>query len=112
MNQEELLRQLKDISERVANLEKEVGIENFTGMYIMGKSFRHTGPKLSFFNTIPVTQPADIGALTNSSGGTIDGTVAAVSGSGADSTINNNFADVSDKIIKIRTALRNLGIIN
>lgn len=36
--------------------------------------------------------------LTDSSGGTADDTVAAVSGSGDDATINNNFADLAAKI--------------
>lgn len=36
--------------------------------------------------------------LTDSSGGTANNTVAAVSGSGADATINDNFADVTAKI--------------
>lgn len=39
--------------------------------------------------------------LTDSSGGTADGTVAAVTGSGADATINNNFADLAAKINEI-----------
>lgn len=39
--------------------------------------------------------------LTDSSGGTSDGTVAAVVGSGADATINNNFADLSVKVNEI-----------
>ena len=42
-------------------------------------------------------------ALTDSSGGTATQTVAAVSGSGADATINNNFASLTDEINKLRT---------
>lgn len=44
--------------------------------------------------------------LTDSSGGTADGTVAAISGSGADSEINNNFAELTTKMNFI---LRQLG---
>ncbi len=56
---------------------------------------------------------SDVGALTDSSGGaTPDGTIAAVSGSGADAAINNNFADVAAKINAIRTALRASGIMS
>lgn len=44
-------------------------------------------------------------ALTDNSGGTADDTIAAVSGSGADSTINNNFADLAAKVNALLTAL-------
>lgn len=44
--------------------------------------------------------------LTDSSGGTADGTVAAVSGSGADADINNNFAELATKVNYL---LRRLG---
>lgn len=44
-------------------------------------------------------------AITDSSGGTADGTVEAVSGSGADAAINNNFAEIV-------TALKNANIMN
>lgn len=44
--------------------------------------------------------------LTDSSGGTADGTVSAVSGSGDDATINNNFAELS---AKVNSLIRRLG---
>ena len=44
--------------------------------------------------------------LTDSSGGTADGTIAAVSGSGADADINNNFADLA---AKLNAVLRQIG---
>lgn len=57
-------------------------------------------------------------ALTDNSGGTADTTIAAVSGSGADATINNNFADLADRandlrtlVNQLRTDLINLGLI-
>ena len=40
----------------------------------------------------------DISSLTDSSGGTADGTIAAISGSGDDADINNNFAELSNKV--------------
>lgn len=40
----------------------------------------------------------DVEELTDNSGGTADGTVEAVSGSGADPAINNNFAELSAKV--------------
>lgn len=41
---------------------------------------------------------AAIVALTDSTGGSADNTLAAVSGSGDDATINNNFADLAAKV--------------
>lgn len=52
---------------------------------------RNSNPMIS-------TQQAKIASLTDSSGGTADNTVAAVSGSGADAAINNNFADLTAKV--------------
>ena len=49
--------------------------------------------------------------LTNSTGGTGNDTVAAVSGSGDDATINDNFSDLIDKVAEITSALRNHGFI-
>lgn len=42
-------------------------------------------------------------ALTDSSGGTASQTIAAVSGSGADAGINNNFASIADDLNKLLT---------
>lgn len=58
----------------------------------------------------PVSQQADIGALTDSTGGTADGTLAAISGSGADSDINNNFADLAAKVSSLRSLLQAYGL--
>jgi len=44
-------------------------------------------------------------ALTNSSGGVVSNTIAAVSGSGDDTHINNNFASLASKMNAIITAL-------
>lgn len=46
-------------------------------------------------------------ALTDSSGGTPDQTVSAVSGTGDDSTINDNFAELVDEVNKLVTDLAN-----
>jgi hypothetical protein len=69
-----------------------------------------SGVKLGFFGATPVVQQSDISALTDSTGGTADNTVAAVSGSGDDATLNNNFADLIDQINKLRDTFRNLGL--
>jgi hypothetical protein len=69
--------------------------------------------KLGFFDKTPVIQPAaaNQAALTNSTGGTADGTLAAVSGTGDDADINNNFTELHVLLNEIRTALVNLGLI-
>jgi hypothetical protein len=69
--------------------------------------------KLGFFDKTPVVQPAaaNQAALTNSTGGTADGTLAAVSGTGDDTDINNNFTELHTLLTEIRTALVNLGLI-
>ncbi len=54
---------------------------------------------------------APINDLVDSTGGTIDGTLSAVSGSGADSTINDNFAELNTKINIIIDRLEAHGLI-
>lgn len=69
--------------------------------------------KMGFWGKTPVEQPANSkqAAITNSTGGSQDGTLDAVSGSGADATINNNFTDLHVLLNQIRTALVTTGII-
>ncbi len=69
-----------------------------------------TSQKLAFWNSTPVVQQADIGALTDSTGGSADGTLVAISGSGDDSNINNNFADLAAKVTAIRSLIQTLGL--
>lgn len=54
---------------------------------------------------------AAIVALTDSTGGTGTDTLTAVSGSGADATINNNLASLRDKIDEIIEVLELHGLI-
>ncbi len=76
------------------------------------------GQKLGFWNKTPVIQPAAAlqAALTNSTGGTQDGTLADVSSGGAgtgDSSaavVNDNFTDIYTLLNEIRTALVDVGI--
>lgn len=56
-------------------------------------------------------QGSAIASLTDSTGGSTDGTLAAISGSGADSDINNNFAELNSKVDAILSALRTHGLI-
>lgn len=65
----------------------------------------HTGSDLGLYGATPTTQAADPVALTDSSGGTADNTVQAVSGSRDDATINDNFADLTAKYNAIRAML-------
>lgn len=71
----------------------------------------NTNVGVGFFGTAPAAQQAAPAALTDNSGGTTDDTVAAVSGSGADATINDNFAELAEDVDALRTALVNLGLI-
>jgi hypothetical protein len=51
-------------------------------------------------------------ALTDSTGGSANDTLVAISGSGDDTNINNNFADLVAKVNAIRTALVNHGLLS
>jgi hypothetical protein len=68
--------------------------------------------KLGFWNAAPVVQPAGAAqaVLTNSTGGTADGTLSAVSGTGDDTDINNNFTELHTLLNAIRTALVDAGL--
>jgi len=55
---------------------------------------------------------AAVTALTDSTGGTANDTLVAISGSGDDTNINNNFADLAAKVNAIRTALVNHGLLS
>lgn len=55
-------------------------------------------------------ESGNVTSLTDNSGGSTDDTVAAVSGSGADSTINDNFAELADEVNGIITTLKNHGL--
>lgn len=83
------------------------------GLFPDGVQVAQTGEKLGFLGATPVVQPAsaDQAAITDSSSGTADGTVAAISGSGADADINNNFAEVVTLLNQIRGDLVTLGLI-
>lgn len=70
-----------------------------------------TSQKLSVWNATPIIQPASANqaALTNSTGGTYDGTLAAISGTGDDAGINNNFTDIYTLLNAMRTAMVDFG---
>ncbi len=74
--------------------------------------------KLGFWNKTPVVQPAAAlqAALTNSTGGSQNGTLQNVDSGGAGtgdssaSAVNDNFTDIHALLNEIRTALVNVGI--
>ena len=87
----------------------------------IGKACRQTDTDQWYIltNHSPITwvritngQESDPGALTDNTGGAVDGTLAQISGSGADANINNNFADLAAKYNAIRTILQNLDLVS
>ena len=60
--------------------------------------FSHEGSTLKLLNGTARSQLSAIGKLTDSSGGSAGATIAAVSGSGDDTTINDNLASLNAKI--------------
>lgn len=65
---------------------------------------------LSFFAATAAVQVTDIVALTDSTGGTANNTLVAISGSGADAAINDNFADLAAKVNALRDFARTHGL--
>lgn len=61
------------------------------------------------FAVTPAAQSADMGALTDSTGGTANGTMVDVGAVFSQSNINDNFADCGAKITAIRNCLRAMG---
>jgi len=68
--------------------------------------------KIAFYGGTPVVRAAAIGQLTDSTGGTANNTVVAISGTGADADINNNFADLIAKINALEALLNSSTGIN
>lgn len=81
-----------------------------SGDAVIGAALDHDGSAAGFFGVAPAAQPADVGALADNTGGAVDGTLAAVSGTGDDATINDNLADLADRVNGLRAALRALGL--
>lgn len=55
--------------------------------------------------SVTLNKLVEVSKLTDNSGGTADNTIAAVSGSGDDATINDNFADLADAINELADSL-------
>jgi hypothetical protein len=71
-----------------------------------------TTQKLSFWNATPIIQPAGANqaAITNSTGGTYNGTLVDVGVVFSQANINDNFTDLHTLLNEIRTALVNTGL--
>ena len=79
-----------------------------TGAITMSNALNHDGTTAGFFNTAPVTQRSDIGALTlTTHSGTPDTVLTDVTDA---ASIDDNFHEVGLQINAIRTALRDLGL--
>lgn len=78
----------------------------------MPRRIRRGHNALGFFNTAPVVQPSgtDQGSLTHSVG-TADGTVDDVGAAFNQTTLNNNFKELSSRYNALRSALVSLGLI-
>ena len=92
------------------------GVFDFQTMTVgsaIASRFKISENKIGAFNTTPVIQPVGAlqAAITNSTGGTQDGTLVDVTTTGlADPVkVNNNFTDVFALLDAIRTGLVNLG---
>lgn len=71
----------------------------------LGGDLTHTGTNIGLYGATPIAQGADPVALTDSTGGIANNTVAAVTGTGDDVTINDNFADLTAKYNALRALL-------
>jgi len=69
-----------------------------------------TTQKLGFFNATPVTQRTNIGAITDNTGGTPGTSVDDVGGSFDQSTLNDNFATLVQKMNAVEQVLQDLGL--
>lgn len=62
-----------------------------------------------FFQAV-ANQASDVGALTDSTGGTATSTLNAVSGTGDDTTINDNIASLTAQLNSLRSVLQTAGL--
>lgn len=85
---------------------------NITGELDLDGALNHDGTTVGFFSATPVTQRTNIGVLTDSTGGSVDGTLADVTAAHDQTILNNNFADIADRINKIEQVLQDLGLTN
>jgi hypothetical protein len=70
----------------------------------------HTGSAVGLNGATPVARASAIGQITDSTGGSPDGTLQNVGASFNQTILNNNFADLAAKLNAIETAIKNIGI--
>lgn len=85
---------------------------NITGEADIDGALNHDGTTVGFFGAAPVTQRTNIGVLTDSTGGAVDGTLNDVGAVPLQAVINDNFADLADRVNKIEQVLQDLGLTN
>ncbi len=73
-------------------------------------AWSNAGANLGFYGHATAGQPTNAGLLTDSTGGTVDGTLVDVGAVPTQANVNNNFADCAAKIEAIRAALRSIGL--
>ena len=84
-----------------------------TGTKTLAGPLDHDGTTVGFYSTTPAGQAAASANLTDNSGGTANDTVEALTGLlyiDDVAAIRNNFADLTAKVNKALTVLRNLGL--
>lgn len=101
----------------------DIVLQTASGDIVLAGDIEHKGNNVGFFNATAVPQRGPYtqtystatlthsnptaSALTDSTGGTADQTLVAITGSGDDANINNNFADLADEVNKLITDLAN-----
>lgn len=81
-------------------------IMDFSGLAIKASQFMDESG-----NAIDITPQTAITDLTDSTGGTADSTLVAISGTYSQTEIRNNMADMAAKINAILAALRSIGLV-
>jgi hypothetical protein len=76
-----------------------VGVD-IAGTHVLSSS------QVGFFTASPVAQQSNIGAITDSTGGTVGSTISDVGLVFAQLTLNDNFATLIDRINKIESVLQ------
>lgn len=78
----------------------ELTKDRYSNLTVFKENVEFKSNKIGFYSTEPVVQPSAVTAPS----------IGSVSGSGADGTINGNFASLETTVNGIRTTLSSLGI--
>lgn len=80
-----------------------------SGEFEIDGDLNHDGTNVGLFGANPVGQAAAKANLTDSTGGAVDGTLVDVGAIFDQANINNNFADLADRVNHLMNIVRNLG---